>query len=71
MFKTFAIWENISLETRADAFQLSNSPQFQISCPQKHHQYNFGEVTSTIGCGTGINEIGAGRSIQLSGVVRF
>jgi hypothetical protein len=28
-------------------------------------------VTSTIGSGTGINGIGGGRSIQLSGTVRF
>ena len=70
VFKTFAIWERVSLETRADAFQLSNSPQF--ASPQNSiTSTTFGKVTSTIGSGTGINGIGGGRSIQLSGAVRF
>jgi Carboxypeptidase regulatory-like domain len=70
VFKTFAIWENVSLVTRADAFQLSNSPQF--NSPQNSiTSTTFGKVTSTIGSGTGINGIGGGRSIQLSGTVRF
>ena len=70
VFKTFAIWESVSLETRADAFQLSNSPQF--ASPQNSiTSTTFGKVTSTIGSGTGINGIGGGRSIQLSGTVRF
>jgi Carboxypeptidase regulatory-like domain len=70
VFKTFAIWESVSLETRADAFQLSNSPQF--NSPQNSiTSTTFGQVTSTIGSGTGINGIGGGRSIQLSGTVRF
>jgi hypothetical protein len=70
VFKTFAIWESVSLETRADAFQLSNSPQFQ-SPSSSLTSTTFGKVTSTIGSGTGINGIGGGRSIQLSGTVRF
>jgi hypothetical protein len=70
VFKTFAIWEGVSLETRADAFQLSNSPQF--NSPQNSlTSTTFGKVTSTVGSGTGINGIGGGRSIQLSGTVRF
>jgi hypothetical protein len=70
VFKTFAIWESVSLETRADAFQLSNSPQF--ASPQSSiTSTTFGKVTSTIGSGTGINGIGGGRSIQLAGTVRF
>ena len=70
VFKTFAIWESVSLETRADAFQLSNSPQF--NSPQGSiTSTTFGKVTSTVGSGTGINGIGGGRSIQLSATVRF
>jgi hypothetical protein len=70
VFKSFAIRENISLETRADAFQLSNTPQF--NSPQGSiTSTTFGQVTSTIGSGTGINGIGGGRSIQLSGTLRF
>ena len=71
VFKTFAIWENVSLEARADAFQLSNSPQFTISSPQNITSTTFGKVTSTLSSGTGINGIGGGRSIQLSGTIRF
>ncbi len=70
IFKTFAIWESVSLETRADAFQLSNSPQF--ASPQSSlTSTTFGKVTSTVGSGTGINGIGGGRSIQLSATMRF
>jgi hypothetical protein len=70
VFKTFVIWESVSLEARADAFQLSNSPQF--NSPQSSiTSTTFGKVTSTVGSGTGINGIGGGRSIQLSGTVRF
>ncbi|HEY4049992.1 MAG TPA: TonB-dependent receptor [Acidobacteriaceae bacterium] len=70
LFKTFAISERFSLEARADAFQLSNTPQFDS--PQgSFTSTNFGQVTKTVGSGTGINGIGGGRSIQLSGTVRF
>jgi Carboxypeptidase regulatory-like domain len=70
VFKTFAIWENVSLQTRADAFQLSNSPQFASPQGSLTNQ-TFGKVTSTLGSGTGINGIGGGRSIQLSATVNF
>ena len=53
VFKTFAIWENVTLEARADAFQLSNSPQFTISSPQSITSTTFGKVTSTLSSGTG------------------
>ena len=70
VFKTFAIWESVSLEARADAFQLSNSPQF--ASPQgSYTSTTFSKVTSTVGSGTGINGIGGGRSIQLSATVNF
>jgi Carboxypeptidase regulatory-like domain len=70
VFKTFALWERVSLEARADAFQLSNSPQF--ASPQNSiTSTTFGQVTSTISSGTGINGIGGGRSIQLSGTISF
>jgi hypothetical protein len=69
-FKTFAIWENLSLETRVDAFQLSNTPQF--SNPSNSiTSSTFGQVTSTIGSGSGVNGTGGGRALQLSGTIRF
>jgi Carboxypeptidase regulatory-like domain/TonB dependent receptor len=70
LFKNFAIWENLSLETRADAFQLSNTPQF-ASPNSTVGSKTFGQVTSTVGSGTGINGIGGGRSLQLSATLRF
>jgi hypothetical protein len=70
LFKNFAIWESLSLEMRADAFQLSNTPQF--ASPQSSiTSTNFGQVTSTVGSGTGVNGIGGGRSLQFSGTLRF
>ena len=70
LFKTFTLWEDISLETRADAFQLSNTPQFN-SPSSSITSTTFGHVTSTIGSGTGINGIGGGRSLQFSATLRF
>ena len=69
-FKSFAIWRETSLETRFDAFQLSNSPQFN-SPSSSITSTTFGHVTSTIGSGTGINGIGGGRSLQLGLTYRF
>lgn len=69
-FKTFNIWESLSLETRVDAFQLSNTPQF--SNPSNSiTSSTFGHVTSTIGSGSGVNGTGGGRALQLSGTIRF
>ncbi|HZD50682.1 MAG TPA: TonB-dependent receptor, partial [Silvibacterium sp.] len=70
LFKTFPIRENIGFEFRADAFQLSNTPQFN-SPNSTYGSTTFGQVTSTIGSGTGINGIGGGRSFQFSGTLRF
>ena len=69
-FKSFVIWRETSLETRFDAFQLSNSPQFN-SPSSSLTSTTFGHVTSTVGSGTGINGIGGGRSLQLSMTYRF
>jgi hypothetical protein len=70
LFKTFQIRESIGFEFRADAFQLSNTPQFN-SPSNSITSTTFGHVTSTIGSGTGINGIGGGRSIQFAGTLRF
>ncbi|MFT4112429.1 carboxypeptidase regulatory-like domain-containing protein [Silvibacterium sp.] len=70
LFKTFRLWEELSLETRADAFQLSNTPQF-ASPSSSLTSTTFGKVTSTVGSGTGINGIGGGRALQLAATLRF
>jgi len=70
LFKTFVLRENWVLEARCDAFQLTNSPQF-ASPSSSLTSGTFGQVTSTVGSGTGINGIGGGRALQLSATVRF
>ena len=70
LFKTFKIRENVGFEFRTDAFQLSNTPQFN-SPNATVGSKTFGQVTSTIGSGTGINGIGGGRSIQFAGTLTF
>lgn len=69
-FKTFPVWESVSLETRVDAFQLSNTPQFN-NPSNSITSTTFGQVTSTIGSGSGVNGVGGGRALQLSGTIRF
>jgi hypothetical protein len=69
-FKTFPLWERLTLETRVDAFQLSNTPQFG-NPSASITSTTFGQVTSTIGSGSGVNGTGGGRALQLSGKLRF
>jgi hypothetical protein len=72
LFKDFQLHENWTFDFRCDAFQLTNSPQF-TSPATSITSGTFGQVTGTVGSGTatGINSIGGGRSLQLSGTVRF
>ena len=69
-FKTFPIWESLALETRVDAFQLSNTPQF-ANPSNSFTSTTFGQVTGTTGSGSGVNGVGGGRALQLSGTIRF
>jgi hypothetical protein len=70
LFKTFVLHESWTFDFRCDAFQLTNSPQF--ASPQNSlNSGTFGQVTGTVGSGTGINGIGGGRALQLSGTMRF
>lgn len=71
IFKRFSIWREAALETRLDAFQLSNTPQF--ANPQSSiTSGSFGSVTSTVGSGQGsVNGIGGGRSLQASARITF
>lgn len=70
VFKNFSIGERETVQFRADAFQLSNTPQF-ANPSSNITSTTFGQVTSTVGSGTGINSIGGGRSIQLSATLTF
>jgi hypothetical protein len=72
LFKSFRFWREIALETRIDAFQLSNTPQFGLPNSSSITAANFGQVTSTLGSGQGsVNGIGGGRSLQGSAKITF
>jgi hypothetical protein len=75
IFKSFPIWREASLETRFDAFQLSNTPQFANPNSGSGNIFtsgNFGRVTSTLGSGQGsVNGVGGGRSLQASARITF
>jgi hypothetical protein len=70
--KKFAIYREMSLETRIDAVQLSNSPQFANPNSGSITASNFGQVTGTLGSGQGtVNGVGGGRSLQGSLRISF
>jgi hypothetical protein len=76
IFKSFPIWREAALETRVDAFQLSNTPQFNNPLSGSGNPIgsgsNFGRVTSTLGSGQGsVNGVGGGRSLQASARITF
>ena len=74
LFKTFAIFREASLETRIEAKQLSNTPQF--SNPNTSYSNSkkstFGQITGTLHSGQGsVNGIGGGRTLQASAKITF
>ena len=67
--KKFTVYRELALETRIDAVQLSNSPQFGLPNSTMTSS-SFGQISTTLGSGQGtVNGIGGGRSLQ--GSVRF
>ena len=72
VFKSFPIFREASLETRVDAFQLSNTPQFGNPNTGTLSAANFGTVTTTLGSGQGsVNGVGGGRTLQASAKISF
>ncbi len=72
LFKKFTLYREIALETRIDAFQLSNTPQFANPNSGSISAANFGQVTSTLGSGQGsVNGVGGGRTLQGSAKIQF
>jgi hypothetical protein len=71
--KKFALFhERTALEMRIDAFQLTNSPEFAIPNATSISAANFGQVTSTLGSGSGtVNGVGGGRALQASAKITF
>jgi len=72
LFKTFKVVERVNLQVRAEAFQITNTPQFAnptcgtgIPCNASITSGTFGYVTSTVGSGSGVNGTGGGRAFQL------
>jgi hypothetical protein len=75
LFKSFPIFREAAFETRIEAFQLSNTPQFNnpnAGSGSIISASNFGQVTSTLASGQGsVNGIGGGRSLQASVKILF
>ncbi len=75
IFKSFPIFREAALETRFEAFQLSNTPQFNNPNTGSGNiitASNFGQVTGTLGSGQGsVNGVGGGRSLQASVKITF
>ncbi|WP_277751208.1 TonB-dependent receptor [Granulicella sibirica] len=70
LFKTFSLYEGFTLDVRADAFQLSNTPQF-ANPSASLTSTTFGQITGVVGSGTGANGVGGGRSLQLAAILKF
>jgi hypothetical protein len=58
LFKRFAVTERIGMEFRAEAFSITNTPQFDQPNGNASDNVNFGRVTGTIG-GNRTMELGA------------
>ena len=76
IFKVFPIFREANLETRFEAFQLSNTPQFAYGATAPNTSSitssSFGYITSTLGSGQGgVNGVGGGRSLQASVKLQF
>jgi hypothetical protein len=72
IFKRFTMYRETGLEIRLDAFQLSNTPQFNNPNSSCCGSSSFGTITSTLGSGQGsVNGVGGGRSLQGSAKISF
>jgi hypothetical protein len=68
--KSFSLTERLRATFRAEAFQVTNTPQFNN--PQNSlTSPTFGDVTGTLSSGSGVNGTGGGRALQLSLKVTF
>lgn len=70
LFKHIRITERINAEIRAEAFQLTNTPQFGNPSASLTSSTD-GYVTGTVGSGSGVNGTGGGRAIQLGVKLNF
>ncbi len=71
LFKSFPIFRESSLEARFDAFNLTNTPAFGLPTSSITSS-TFGEITSTLGSGTGnVNGVGGPRVLQAGVKISF
>jgi hypothetical protein len=70
LFKHLKITERINAEIRAEAFQITNTPQFSNPSASLTSSTD-GFVTGTVGSGSGVNGTGGGRAIQLGVKLNF
>jgi hypothetical protein len=64
LFKNFKIHERYNIQLRAETFNLTNTPEFSNPSGSLTSS-TFGDVTGTVGSGTGVNGAGGGRALQL------
>lgn len=70
LFKSFPIFRESSLEVRADAFNLTNTPAFGL--PNATLGSNLGKITGTLGSGVGnVNGVGGPRVLQAAVKIAF
>jgi hypothetical protein len=74
LFRHIKITERIGAELRAEAFQITNTPQFANpsgSPTVSITSATFNYITSTLGSGSGVNGVGGGRAVQLGVKLTF
>ena len=71
VFKNFPLFgEKVAMETRIDAFNLSNTPAFGL--PGSTLGSNLGKITTTLGSGVGnVNGVGGPRVLQAGVKISF
>ena len=70
LFKNFPIRERYALETRFDAFNMTNTPAFGL--PNGSLGSNLGKISSTLGSGVGnVNGVGGPRVLQAAVKLTF
>jgi len=63
LFKSFPVFRESALEARFDAFNLTNTPAFNL--PNASLGSNLGKITSTLGSGVGnVNGVGGPRVLE-------
>ena len=72
LFKSFPLFrERVAMETRVDAFNLSNTPAFGQPVSTLTSS-SFGRITSTLGSGVGnVNGVGGPRVLQAGVKIAF